>query len=732
MTPQQRINLKRLLSPRHVAFVGGNSAALAARQCADAGFAGPIWGVNPRRSELGGQPCFASVDALPEAPDAVFLAMPVDAAVETVASLARIGAGGAVCYTAGFRETGSDGAAIERDLIAASGDLALVGPNCLGILNYVNKTLLWPFGHGAGPIDRGVAIVSQSGLFCTNLTMSRRSVPFAYLISCGNQAVIGIEDLIDTLIDDPLVSAIGVYCEGLRDIHAFAEAAARAVEQNIPIVILKAGSSETGAKITATHTGSLSGTDSLFDALFERLGVIRVRTPTELLETLKLLDTAGAPAGNRIAAVTCSGGDATVLADLGERNGLTFPQPSAAAGAALRKTLPPIATVSNPLDYTPPLWGKREELEAMFGALLSDGYDAALFVQDFVVSQDGRDPETLADNQLSLIDSAAFIAATNRAGIPAFVVSSIAENLPESARRVLLAGRVAPLQGVDTAVTAIAGAIRFGRLRVRQQDKATARPLSMPPVAFVDIASASLLDEFSGKQIIAAAGIEIPLGQRTSAADAPAVAAAIGFPVAVKLVHADLPHKTEAGAVRLALNSAAEVAAAVEDIRLSVERFRPGMAADRFLVERMVPKPIAELLVGIRHDPLFGPVMLIGTGGTLVEIWRDTATLLLPTDPTSIRDALLSLRIAPLLHGHRGAPAADIEGIVKTIFRLAQFGHSQRGRLVELDVNPLMILPDRAIAADVLLRIVETVPGRHDDGANRMGTSRQAKENVQQ
>jgi len=379
---------------------------------------------------------------------------------------------------------------------------------------------------------------------------------------------------------------------------------------------------------------------------------------------------------------------------------------------ALRRILPPIATVSNPLDYTPPLWGQREALEAMFSALLSDEYDAALFVQDFVVSHDGRDPETLADNQLSLVDSAAFIAATNRAGIPAFVVSSIAENLPEMARRVLLAGHVAPLQGIDTGVTAIAGAIQFGRLRARQQDPSTARTLHMPPVAAVDIASASLLDEFAGKQILAAAGIETPRGQRTSGADAPAAAATIGFPVAVKLVHADLPHKTEAGAVRLALNSAAEVAAAIDDIRLSVERFRPGIEADRFLVEQMVPKPIAELLVGIRHDPLFGPVMLIGAGGTLVEIWRDTATLLLPTDPASIREALLSLRIAPLLAGHRDAPAADIEGIVSTIGRIAQFGHSQRDRLVELDVNPLMILPDRAIAADVLLRIIETLPGR--------------------
>lgn len=706
MNPTRRANLKRLLKPRHAAFVGGNSAALAAQQCADAGFDGPIWGVNPKRTELGGQPCFPSIEALPEPPDAVFLAMPVDAAVETVSSLARMGAGGAVCYTAGFRETGGAGAAIERDLVAACGDFALVGPNCLGILNYVNRTLLWPFGHGAGPVERGVAIISQSGLFCTNATMSRRSVPFAYLVSCGNQAVIGIEDLIDALIDDPKVTAIGIYCEALRDIHAFAEAATRAVELNKPIVILKAGRSETGARITTTHTGSLSGTDELYDALFQRLGVIRVSSPTELLETVKLLDTAGAPTGNRIAAVTCSGGDATVLSDLGEAQGLAFPQPSATAGVALRKVLPPIATVSNPLDYTPPLWGKRKELEEMFSALMSDGCDAAVFVQDFVVSHDGRDPDTLYDNELSLIDSEAFIAATKKAGVPAAVISSYAENLPEKPRRVLLEGGVAPLQGVDTAVVALAGAIRFGRLRQRQLDSATARTLRLPPVAEVDVASATLLDEAAGKKILGDTGVEIPAGALTSAANAPSVATTVGFPVAVKLVHADLPHKTEACAVRLGLDSATDVATAVDEIRRSVAKFRPGLAADRFLVERMVPKPIVELLVGIRHDPLFGPVMLVGAGGTMVEIWRDTATLLLPTDPASIRDALLSLRIAPLFQGFRGAPAVDLDRIVEAIDRLAAFGHAQRDRLVELDVNPLMVLPDRAVAADVVLRMV--------------------------
>jgi acetyl-CoA synthetase len=284
---------------------------------------------------------------------------------------------------------------------------------------------------------------------------------------------------------------------------------------------------------------------------------------------------------------------------------------------------------------------------------------------------------------------------------------------------VLLEGGVAPLQGVDTAIVALAGAIQFGRLRKRQQDAATARILRLPPVATIDVAAATLLDEVAGKKILADAGIEVPAGQLTGAANAPSVATTIGFPVAVKLAHADLPHKTEAGAVRLDLNSAMDVATAVDEIRRSVERFRPGIVADRFLVERMVPKPVVELLVGIRHDPLFGPVMLVGAGGTMVEIWRDTATLLLPTDPASILEALLSLRIAPIFKGFRGAPAVDFDRIVDAIGKLAAFGHAQRDRLVELDVNPLMVLPDRAVAADVVLRMVGAASPSPRDAMSR-------------
>jgi len=308
-----RQNLKRLLSPRHIAFIGGRDADFSARQCA-ALFDGPVWGVNPGRDSLGGLPCYRSIEDLPEAPDAVFLATPRAAATDTVRGLSRMGAGGVACYTAGFGELGDSGQQAEAELIAAAGEMALVGPNCYGVINFTNGAVLWPFGAGDSRCDKGVALIMQSGMLPANMTMNERSVPISYVISAGNQAVLAIEDYMDLLVDDAAVTAIGLYIEGIRDIRRFAAAAIRAISANKPVVVLKAGKSALGSIISITHTGSLAGTDEAFQALFEQLGMIRVNSPVEMVETLKFLSVSGAPKGNRLAAFTCSGGDAAMVA----------------------------------------------------------------------------------------------------------------------------------------------------------------------------------------------------------------------------------------------------------------------------------------------------------------------------------------------------------------------------------------------------------------------------------
>ena len=694
-----RDNLKRLLSPRHIAFIGGNDADFSARQCA-AQFAGPVWGVNPKRASLGGQPCYRSIDDLPEAPDAVFLATPRSVATATVEGLSRMGAGGVACFTAGYGELGEQGQQAEAELIAAAGDMALVGPNCYGVINFTNGAVLWPFGAGSKRCQRGVALIMQSGMLPANLIMNERSVPISYVISAGNQALLAVEDYLDLLIDEDAVTAIGLYIEGIRDIDRFAAAAIKALEANKPIVVLKAGKSALGSNISLSHTGSLAGADQAFSALFEQLAMIRVSSPVEMVETLKLLSVSGAPDGRRLAAFTCSGGDAAMVADYCEQVGLDLPQPSAQAARQLSQLLPDIATASNPLDYTTPLWGNREAMPAVFQTLMQDGYDAAVVIQDF------PPPHIHADNTCYRNDASSFIEACNVVGIPGAVCSDLTENIDRESRELIIAGGVTPLQGLDAGLDALANACRYGIRRA----KIAARPglleyrrLSVPERR----ANMHLLDEGQGKALLQAAGIDIPAGSVCAIDALENMVDQLEFPVVLKAVSADLPHKSEAGAVRVGLQDAAQLREALRQMRLDVAAAAPQIDFAQVLVESMVEGVIAELMVGINTDPQFGQLLVLASGGVLVELARDARTLLLPASDAEIHDALESLRCLPLLQGFRGKPAADMNCVIASIRRLVDLAEARRDCLVEMDINPLMVTADRCIAADVLIR--ETV-----------------------
>src|SRR5215813_12866148 len=269
-------NLRRVLKPRHVAFVGGKGLAGPIKGCLAGGFTGQIWPVHPSYPEIGGIACHPSIEALPEAPDAAYVAAPREATVGIVRALAKRGAGGCVCYAAGFAEVGPEGAALQRELVEAAGELALVGPISYGILNYIDGVTMFASGPGGTRTERGAAFVGQSGNIALTLTMNQRSVPFSYVISAGAQAVLSLADYVDGLADDPRVTAIGLYIEGLSDIPAFSRAAVEAIERGKPIVALKVGRSELGAKLAMSHTSSLAGSDQFYDTLFERLGIIRV------------------------------------------------------------------------------------------------------------------------------------------------------------------------------------------------------------------------------------------------------------------------------------------------------------------------------------------------------------------------------------------------------------------------------------------------------------------------
>lgn len=693
---RRRSNLKRLLSPRHVAFVGGQSVVVPIELCRQAGFAGPVWAVNPKHEELAGVPCFSSIAELPEAPDATFIGVPREITVDIVRQLAERDAGGCVAYAAGFAEVGET--ALQAALVEAAGDLAVVGPNCYGLLNSVDGLALWPSGWGGGRVERGVAVIAQSGNIALNLTMNQRSVPLAYVVSAGNQAVLGIEDYVAVFAEDPAVTAIALYIEGLADVPGFSRAAAAALERGVPVVALKAGRSALGAELALSHTSSLAGNDALYDALFDRLGVIRVDSVPQLLETVKYLSVAGPPAGNRLCAFTCSGGDSLLVADAVARSGVELPAMTPAQTRAVRAMLPDFASVMNPLDYNVTLWGDCAALTRCFSAVLAECYDAGMLVIDFPAN----DPEGYASCEAA-IDAAA--AAQQATGRPMLVTSSLPELLPATARDRMIASGVAPMQGIDEAVAAFAASARYGSVRARVRGTPGGiAALHLPAHAELPSGRA-LLGEYESKQLLAAYGLTVPPARLADAGAARASAAELGFPVALKLAVPALPHKTEAGAVRLGLKNESELSAAIAEMRAILAAQVPPVVAETFLIERMAEAPVGELIVGITRDRQFGLALVLGAGGVLVEMVRDSATLLLPTDRAAVERALSGLRIAKLLAGYRGRAAGDMAAAVDAVLAVAAFAEAERDRLIELDVNPLFVLPAGrgAVAVDALI-----------------------------
>ena len=688
-------NLRRVLKPRHVAFIGGKGLAGPIKGCLAGGFTGQIWPVHPSYPDIAGIKCYPSVDALPEAPDAAYIAAPREATVGIVRALAKRGAGGCVCYAAGFAEVGPEGAALQRDLVESAGELALVGPISYGILNYIDGVTMFASGPGGTRTERGAAFVGQSGNIALTLTLNQRSVPFSYVISAGAQAVLSLADYVDGLSDDPRVTAIGLYIEGLSDIPAFSRAAVKAIEKGKPIVALKVGRSELGAKLAMSHTSSLAGSDQFYDTLFERLGIIRVATLPALLETIKVVSPPKPLRGDRLAIFTCSGGDSLMAADHAASIGLKLPELTPAQFASLRQQLPDFATVANPLDYNLSLWGDEPGLTRCFNTALGEGVDAGMLVIDYPPN----DPQGYADCEKSVN---ALLAAAKQNDVQPIVCTTLQETLPESTRRRLIDAGGLPMQGLEDALDAFAAATR--QVRRIARIRAGAAKAVLPPVRTLS-GGPRLLSEWDAKQALRAHGLVTPVARLVAGGEAAAAAREIAFPVVAKVAEPVLAHKTEAGAVRLNLTDEKAVDAAVASMSAALPRYKAGLKAERFLIEKQVTNAVAEMIVGVKRDPSFGLVLVVGAGGILVEMVQDAATLLLPTDRADVEQAIRNLKVAKLLAGYRGKPAGDIDAVFDAVMAIAAFAEANRDRLAELDVNPLLVLPkgQGAVAVDALV-----------------------------
>lgn len=677
-------NLERLLNPRNVAVIGGDSAAEVVRQCQALGFSGELWAVSPSRKELAGIPCVRSVRDLPAPPDASFVAAPPQASLDIVRELSSIGAAGAVCFAAGFAETGVEGTKLQQELSDAANDMAIIGPNCHGFLNYLDGVALWPDQHGGRRAESGVALVSQSGNIAINLTMQQRGLDFAYVISVGNNSSLKIHDYIDALLCDSRVNAIGLHIEGIDDVAAFSTAAIRALSKGVPVVALKTGRSSRGAEITLSHTGSLSGSDKLYEALFKRVGVARCNTITQFLETLKFLSIVGPLTDRTIGSMSCSGGDASLVADCAETLGLDTPLPSAQSTRNLQQLLGPKVSVNNPLDYHLFAWGDYKKLNECFTEFLSNNFSCSMLVLDYPPGNDGE-ATNWETAERALVDA---VTATAQHAV---IVSSLPENLPLDARNRLKSLGIAPMQGIEDCLYAIRAAAIIG---AAQKNSATTAPVMR---AGVIKGTAHNLNEWDSKQILKQCGVDVPDGKLCKEAEVLPAADTIAYPLVLKAVSSELVHKSDAGAVFLKLPDRAAVHKALQRLRNDYEQF---------LVEEMVDDAHVELIVGVVRDKTFGLTMLIGAGGTLVELVDDSVSLLLPVTRRDIGSAIQSLKAGRLIQSFRNDVSGNEGVLLSTIEAIATYAIQNQDSLLELDVNPLLVLQDRVVAADAFIRTI--------------------------
>lgn len=698
LRPALRRNLQRLLAPRHMAFIGGAQVEYTLNTLRQQAFAGEVQVVHPRRAEIAGYPCVPSIADLTTPPDAVFLAVNADATIRALDELREMGAGGVVCYASGFSEIGEAGMDRHRAFIRAAGDMAVVGPNCYGLVNYVNHGSIWPALYPPLAGGRGAAVVSQSGNVTGHIVSNGRSVPYSYLISAGNQAVLGFEDYIDHLADDPAVTCLGLFMEGIRDVPAFAAACLRARDCGKPVIVCRSGRSELGAAMAASHTSSLAGRNDYYEALFDRLGVIRTDTVPEFLEMMKIASLSPRLAGGRITVFSSSGGDNGLAADYCSFAGLELPAPSAAQVATIRPMLPDFGHVSNPLDFTAGYWGSERLLTPMFTTMLSGDCDAGLLVIDYPPLG-----SPYKDTSAHEAMDRALAAAGRAVGKPVFHASVNTEGVNAEASARMIAQGIVPLQGLHDAAGVIAKWAGWCTAPAAGDD---AVPHAVPPLH----GPTRTVNEAEAKARLAACGLPVPEGRALALGEIAALPETFAAPMVLKVLHEDLPHKTEVGGVALNIAGRAEALAAAGRMLASVARHVPAIRVERFWLEPMQPPPLAELIVGVKRDPLFGMVLVIGAGGIWVELLKDAVPLLLPAGRGEVEAALRRLKSFALLDGFRGRPAAALDPVVDSIMAIARYAGENLETLVELDVNPLMVNENGVVAVDALI-----VEARGDD-----------------
>lgn len=694
-------NLDAVFKPRSIAVIGASANAIKIggrpiHLLKSLGFEGAIYPINPKGGEVQGLPAYRSVAELPATPDLAIVAIGAELVPDAVEQCAAAGVKAAVILSSGFAELGENGTALQRRLteIARDSGIRLLGPNCLGAVDVQRKTIA-SFSvvlDGGLPAAGSLGIISQSGNLGSYLLLlaRERSVGVSGMLTTGNESDIDVADGIAWMTQDPRTQVILCCLETCRSSARFTQALQMARAAGKPVVVLKIGTSEIGRAAAASHTGALAGSDAVFDAVLRRHGAVRVASVEELLSVghaASILGTARLPAGRRVALVAASGGFGVMLADAASAAGLTVPTLAAKTQSAIRTLLPNAAT-GNPVDTTAQISSNPEFARDVFAAIAAD---------------------ESCDSVIILLSASLFVPRLRSVYVEAFAALRHAAphkpimlciHGPFDAMTELNKLGFPTIDGID-AICRVTGALCDLSALLRMDPAPAAAPAPLAPLA----PDTQFSDEASAKKVLGEAGLPFLPERITGNVDeAAAAAAALGFPVVIKILSADIPHKTEVGGVVVGLKSADEVRAAAAAMLLRVAAARPSAHIDGILVAPMA-EGICELIVGATTDPLFGPVVMVGLGGIFAEIFEDVRLEPAPVSKDTALEMLRSLRSYPLLDGARGRPRADIDAVADAVAALSRFAAANAQVVSQIDINPLLVRAEGqgAVALDALI-----------------------------
>lgn len=694
--------LRRLIAPERVAIIGATPrpGAFGERVLANLGsFRGAIDLVNGKYDRIGERPCYPSIAALPSPPDCAVITVAREAVEAVVEECVAAGVGGAIVFASGYAETAKPERIAQQERLAAiarRSGIPIVGPNCIGVSNYVtgSRITFMPSSDAAPPTRPAIGIASQSGALGYALSQAiERGVAVSHVLTSGNSCDVDMADYVAYLADDPACRAIALLFEGMAEPRRLIEAAERATAAGKAVVACKLAVGESGAAAALSHTGSLAGAEAAYRAAFERAGVAMVENCEALMELAAFFAKVPPPKARGVAVIATSGGAAIMAADKADAHGVSLPQPDEPARLVLESRIPEFGSARNPCDITAQVLNDPESFPACARAMLADQHFGALVVPMVFTGP-------------AIIDRMPLYQAMSVESGKPVVLAWIAEWMEGPGTREAEELPAVPLfRSMDRAFAAFAA-------WHRRAARATAsRTIPAPPpadikaraTAAIAAAASATLTERESKEILALYDIPV-VGETLAQTVEAAVSAAerYGFPVVLKVESADLPHKTEAGVIRLGISDAAAVRTAYAEVMANAARVSPAPRIAGVLVQPMVPAGV-EVLVGARVDPLFGPIVVVGLGGVFVELLQDRAVGLAPLAEEEALAMLQGLKGAAVFAGFRGGAAVNLQSLARVVARIAGFVADHADSIAELDINPLICAGDRTLAVDALI-----------------------------